>query len=199
MPYKAACVATGGMERYEEEGTRMNYRSAGLVRREQVVDTFQKDAQQSSWGTLMSLPLRFLYWIYEHRLLQQIVQRPMPRHIGIILDGNRRHARQQGLHDPRTIYQRGAKKLDDILDWCAELSIPAVTLWVLSTENFKRSPTEVSGILAAIEAKVRTLALIRFCIKNGFEYRPLAGSMCYGSWLLRPFVPRNQRLRNTIR
>jgi short-chain Z-isoprenyl diphosphate synthase len=133
-------------------------RASRLIHGGQVVDTSQKDTRRPSCGKLLSLPLRFLYWIYERRLLHQIEQRPMPRHIGIILDGNRRHARQQGLHDPRTIYQRGAEKLDDILDWCAELSIPAVTLWVFSTENFKRSPTEVSGILEAIEAKVGTLA-----------------------------------------
>jgi len=53
--------------------------------------------------------------------------------------------------DPCEIYQRGAEKLDDILDWCAELRIPAVTLWVFSTENLKRSQAEVSGILSAIE------------------------------------------------
>jgi short-chain Z-isoprenyl diphosphate synthase len=82
----------------------------------------------------------------------------MPRHIGIILDGNRRHARKRGLSDPCEIYQRGADKLDDILDWCAELRIPAVTLWVFSTENLKRSQAEVSGILSAIEAKVAALA-----------------------------------------
>ena len=104
------------------------------------------------------LLLRFLYWIYERRLLNQLKQKPMPRHIGIILDGNRRHARKQGLSDPCEIYQRGAEKLDDILDWCAELGIPAVTLWVFSTENLKRPQAEVSGILSAIEAKVAALA-----------------------------------------
>src|SRR5262249_46504927 len=76
-------------------------------------------------GTATSLLLRFLYWIYERRLLNQLKQRPMPRHIGIILDGNRRHARKRGLSDPSEIYQRGAERLDDILDWCAELRIPA--------------------------------------------------------------------------
>jgi hypothetical protein len=45
-------------------------------------------------GAAVSLPLRFLYWIYERRLLNQIKDRPMPRHIGIILDGNRRHCSQ---------------------------------------------------------------------------------------------------------
>jgi putative undecaprenyl diphosphate synthase len=43
--------------------------------------------------------------------------------------------------------------VDDILDWCAELRIRAVTLWVFSTENLKRSQAEVSGILSAIEAR----------------------------------------------
>ena len=104
------------------------------------------------------LLLRFLYWIYERRLLNQLKQKAMPRHIGIILDGNRRHARKQGLSNPCEIYQRGAEKLDDILDWCAELGIPAVTLWVFSTENLRRPQAEVSGILSAIEAKVAALA-----------------------------------------
>jgi short-chain Z-isoprenyl diphosphate synthase len=109
-------------------------------------------------GAATSLPLRFLYWIYERRLLHQLKLRPMPRHIGIILDGNRRHARKRGLSDPCEIYRHGADKLDDILNWCAELCIPAVTLWVFSTENLKRSQAEVFGILAAIEAKVSALA-----------------------------------------
>ena len=116
----------------------------------------ERKAPDKSAGT--SLLLRFLYWIYERRLLNQLKRRPMPRHIGIILDGNRRHARKRGLSDPCEIYQRGAEKLDDILDWCADLRIPALTLWVFSTENLKRTQAEVSGILSAIEAKVAALA-----------------------------------------
>jgi len=52
----------------------------------------------------------------------------------------------------------GADKLDDLLTWCVELKIPAVTLWVLSTDNLARNPQEVSGILAAIETKLLELA-----------------------------------------
>jgi short-chain Z-isoprenyl diphosphate synthase len=81
-----------------------------------------------------------------------------PRHVGIILDGNRRHGRENNLTDPRDIYSAGADKLDDLLGWCAELGIPAITLWVLSTDNFQRSEEEVSGIFAAIEAKLNRLA-----------------------------------------
>jgi short-chain Z-isoprenyl diphosphate synthase len=139
-------------------------RAATLIFDKQTVsarlDTWQTATQRKppdkSTGT--SLLVRFLYWIYERRLLDQLKQRPMPRHIGIILDGNRRHARKRGVSDPCEIYQCGAEKLDDILDWCSELHIPAVTLWVFSTENLKRSQAEVSSILSAIEAKVAALA-----------------------------------------
>ncbi len=99
-----------------------------------------------------------LYYLYERRLLRQVRRRPVPRHVGIILDGNRRYARERGLADPLEAYTLGARKLDDVLEWCAQLSIPAVTLWVFSTENLKRSAAEVSGILSAVEAKLSQLA-----------------------------------------
>ena len=82
----------------------------------------------------------------------------MPGHVGVILDGNRRYARKQGFPDPNRAYELGAQKLDEVLLWCSELGIPAVTLWVCSTENLKRSHAEVSGILRAVEAKIGALA-----------------------------------------
>jgi short-chain Z-isoprenyl diphosphate synthase len=102
--------------------------------------------------------LRVFYYLYQRRLLQQIRGRPLPRHIGIILDGNRRHGRALGLTDHRRIYELGAEKLDDLLGWCAELKIPAVTLWVFSPDNLRRAPEEVSGIFVAIEGKMAALA-----------------------------------------
>ena len=98
-----------------------------------------------------------LYLLYEKRLLSQVRCRPMPRHVGLILDGNRRYGRQHNLSDPLEIYAAGAEKLDDLLSWCADLTIPAITLWVFSTDNFGRQPEEVSGILTAVEAKLRML------------------------------------------
>jgi hypothetical protein len=86
------------------------------------LDIWQKATEQKppEKNTGTSLLLRFLYWIYERRPLTQLKRRPMLHHIGIILDGNRRHARKRGVSDPCEIYQRGAEKLDDILNWCAE-------------------------------------------------------------------------------
>jgi short-chain Z-isoprenyl diphosphate synthase len=102
--------------------------------------------------------LRLLYWLYESRLRRQIRRHQVPRHVGIILDGNRRHARKHGLANPRAAYDLGADKLDDVLAWCSDLAIPAVTLWVCSIDNLKRPQTEVAGILAAVEAKISALA-----------------------------------------
>jgi short-chain Z-isoprenyl diphosphate synthase len=104
-------------------------------------------------GSLMR-PIYALYW---RRLLAQVLQSPPPRHVGIILDGNRRFGRLSGMIDPLKVYEQGAQKLDDLLDWCGELSIPAVTLWVCSTDNLTREPKEVAGILGALEVKLRAL------------------------------------------
>ncbi len=100
-----------------------------------------------------------LYRLYERRLSRQIAGGALPRHVGIILDGNRRHGREAGLSDPRRIYDAGAEKLDDVLDWCCDLGIPAVTLWVCSTENLARPEAEVAGILGAVAAKLGALAI----------------------------------------
>lgn len=98
-----------------------------------------------------------IYRLYQRRLLRKVRRQAMPQHIGLILDGNRRHARLNNLTEPQAIYATGADRLDDLLGWCVDLGIPAITLWVFSTENFDRRAEEVSGLLAAIEAKLRRL------------------------------------------
>ena len=100
----------------------------------------------------------FLYYLYARLLLGQVRGRAVPRHLGIILDGNRRFALQRGVPDLREAYALGADRLDDVLEWCAEVGIPAVSLWVFSTNNFRRPATEISGILAAVESKLTALA-----------------------------------------
>jgi short-chain Z-isoprenyl diphosphate synthase len=120
--------------------------------------TTRRVPETSSTHNPLLQMLRLLYWLYECRLRRQIRHRLLPRHVGIILDGNRRHARKRGLADPRAAYDLGAEKLDDVLAWCSDLAIPAVTLWVCSIDNLKRPQTEVTGILAAVEAKISALA-----------------------------------------
>jgi short-chain Z-isoprenyl diphosphate synthase len=83
----------------------------------------------------------------------------MPRHVGVILDGNRRWARAMGYSDVSEGHRRGARKIEDLLDWCRELGIPIVTLWLLSTDNLSaRDPGEIAALLDVIEGAVWRLA-----------------------------------------
>jgi short-chain Z-isoprenyl diphosphate synthase len=106
---------------------------------------------------LLPIFMHPLYRAYEERLMFTIRSRPLPRHLGIILDGNRRHAQILGITDPGEVYHIGARKLDDVLDWCCELRIPTITLWVFSPDNLRRPLAERSGIFAAIQAKLTAL------------------------------------------
>ena len=54
-------------------------------------------------------------------------------------------------------YAIGAEKLDDVLAWCCDFVIPAVTLWVCSIDNLKRSEAEICSIFTAVEAKIGAL------------------------------------------
>src|SRR5258708_19939853 len=81
-------------------------------------------------GDVLLAPMfRLIYYLYARRLVRDVGSRPMPRHVGIILDGNRRHGRSRGITEPREVYGLGANKLDEILDWSAALDIPPVPLW----------------------------------------------------------------------
>jgi short-chain Z-isoprenyl diphosphate synthase len=101
---------------------------------------------------------QLVYYVYARRLEAEVRRSPVPQHVGIILDGNRRWARAQGIRDPVDAYRAGAGKLDEVLAWCAELGIPAVTLWAFSTENLARTPGEIRGLLSVIETKLGALA-----------------------------------------
>jgi tritrans,polycis-undecaprenyl-diphosphate synthase [geranylgeranyl-diphosphate specific] len=86
------------------------------------------------------------YHIYSWLLWRQIKDTPMPKHVGIILDGNRRFARQQN-KDASFGHEQGAKRIDEVLDWCFDSGIKIVTIYVFSTENFDRNEREIDKIM----------------------------------------------------
>jgi short-chain Z-isoprenyl diphosphate synthase len=101
--------------------------------------------------------LGLLYNLYERRLLRELRGGPLPRHVGLILDGNRRYAQHNGLSNGDA-YRRGADKVDEILNWCESLGIPQVTVWVLSIDNLERPADELRSLLEVIERKIENLA-----------------------------------------
>lgn len=84
-----------------------------------------------------------LYKLYEDRLLRDLDRSRLPRHIGVIHDGHRRFARAERLPDYTSSYRVGMDKVIDFLGWCADLEIPTVTCWLLSTENLQRPREEL--------------------------------------------------------
>jgi len=91
-----------------------------------------------------------LYPFYEWRIVSDLDFSKTPRHVGVILDGNRRFAKANpSALDPKG-HRRGASKIVEFLGWCDEAKVEVVTLWLLSTENFKRTPDELDGLLRII-------------------------------------------------
>jgi short-chain Z-isoprenyl diphosphate synthase len=98
-----------------------------------------------------------LYWLYERRLLAEIRSlEKLPRHIGIIMDGNRRFAKAIGL-DSKTGHDYGAGKAREVLDWCLELGIEHVTIWGFSSDNSSRNPDEVAHLFSLFAREAKAL------------------------------------------
>lgn len=89
------------------------------------------------------MALGLLYRIYERNLLAGLDRDRLPQHIGIVLDGHRRYARQEGLRSYTESYRVGMARFEEFLGWADELDIPAVTAWVLSRENLSRPAEEL--------------------------------------------------------
>lgn len=90
-----------------------------------------------------------LYSLYERRLQRELKGRRRPKHVAIMCDGNRRWARENGFTDVSHGHRVGAKKIVEVVDWCDEQDIESVTVYLLSTENLRRSAEEL-GLLMRI-------------------------------------------------
>nr|WP_308129715.1 polyprenyl diphosphate synthase [Kitasatospora aureofaciens] len=97
-------------------------------------------------------PLRTLY---TRRLRREVMAGPLPRHVGLIMDGNRRWARQMGMANPSLGHKVGAEHVEEVLSWCEALRIRHVTVFLCSTENLqRRDDTEVAYLMRLIEQVV---------------------------------------------
>lgn len=103
----------------------------------------------------------------------------LPKHIAIIMDGNRRWARKNGLPDGKG-HEAGAENLQKIVEYCRDLGIKHLTVYALSTENWRlRSPMEVKGLFDLLVRIVKTKAEeyqksgIKFFVLGNFQAFPL--------------------------
>ncbi len=96
----------------------------------------------------------FLYRLYEYRLRREIDAAQMPHHVAIIVDGNRRWAKQRLLESAAHGHRAGARKIPEFLGWCEQRGIDVVTLYLLSTDNLSgradQELTELFGIIGTL-------------------------------------------------
>lgn len=92
----------------------------------------------------------------------------IPKHLGIIIDGNRRWARERGLPTFEG-HRKGLRKMKDVVQWCKEKGIKTLTLFVFSTENWKRSKGEVAYLMKLL--KKATSVDLKEVAKKGVRVR----------------------------
>ncbi len=97
------------------------------------------------------------YYLYLKRLRKEAKGWKIPKHVGIIMDGNRRYARYKGVDDISIGHRKGAEKLEEVLSWCMEVGIKVVTVWSFSLDNFRRPPEEVAALFQLFEEKIKEL------------------------------------------
>lgn len=94
-----------------------------------------------------------VYRLYEYFLYRQLDKELAPRHVGIILDGNRRYAKKQGMEVPWFGHQKGAAKVMEVLRILWEAGVKVCTLYTFSVENFDRNKDEVDEIMSLAKEK----------------------------------------------
>ena len=82
---------------------------------------------------------------------------PTPKHVAIVMDGNRRFAESRSIHRARG-HEHGADKLVEVLEWCLALGVEALSVYAFSTDNLKRDEEEVAGLFALAERRLLELA-----------------------------------------
>ncbi|MCL2296616.1 MAG: polyprenyl diphosphate synthase [Methanomassiliicoccaceae archaeon] len=98
------------------------------------------------------------YSRYKRELTQEIKKGPIPKHIAMIMDGNRRYAAEYLDGDGNEGHRKGEEKIEEMLEWCLDLGIRYVTVYALSTENFKRDKDELDFIMELSETALHRMA-----------------------------------------
>lgn len=113
----------------------------------------------------MRVVRELIYRLYERRLSRRLDRAALPKHVALILDGNRRFAIEKGFRNVAEGHRLGADRIHDVLDWCSELDIAHVTLWLLSTDNLARDDDEVRDLATIISHTVRRIADTRDTVR----------------------------------
>lgn len=110
---------------------------------------------------------------YEKRLLGRVKRRDhLPNHIGIILDGNRRFAKERDIPEEKG-HMFGADRLENVLEWAQEIGIKHMTVYAFSKENFNRSLEEIGELMNLFKERFEELTSDERIYENEVKVRAI--------------------------
>lgn len=112
------------------------------------------------------------YQAYEKKLLREVLEGPIPHHVAIIMDGNRRFAQELGLHSADG-HRRGKDKLEEVLEWCLDVDVRILTVYAFSQENLHRDDGEVKDLMALFAENFRRVGDDERVHKHGIRLKVL--------------------------
>jgi len=146
-----------------------------------------KQAARVFWRTLPRQLFKPLYTLYENHIVQKLKQRNyLPKHLGVILDGNRHFARAKN-KSLKFGWEMGEKRVEDLLKWSAEVGIKYVTVWVFSTDNFKRAPHEVQDLMSVFMQTAAQMLTSGILQKNSIRIKILGDLTGFSDELIEKF------------
>lgn len=119
----------------------------------------------------------------------------VPRHVAIVLDGNRRYAKKLGLQ-PWKGHEFGIKKLEELLKWCLELGIKELTLYSFSTENFNRAKDEIRFLFGLFKKKFEEMKNDSEVLKKGVRINVIGRVDMFPPGIKKAMLETAERTRN---
>jgi tritrans,polycis-undecaprenyl-diphosphate synthase [geranylgeranyl-diphosphate specific] len=101
-----------------------------------------------------------------------VLEGPIPKHIAIIMDGNRRFARELGI-EPTEGHLKGKDKLEEVTDWCLEVGVKILTVFAFSTENLKRKTEEIDKLMRLFAENFRRAGDDERAHKHGIRVKAI--------------------------
>ncbi len=113
-----------------------------------------------------------VYREYEELLEEEILEKPLPEHVAIIMDGNRRYAKKIGVPTEEG-YLYGAATTEHVIEWCFDIGVKQLTIYAFSIENFCRTEEEKEQLFALMQGEFEKISRDERVHKRGVRVKAI--------------------------
>ncbi len=113
-----------------------------------------------------------VYREYEELLEEEILEKPLPEHVAIIMDGNRRYAKKIGVPTEEG-YLYGAATTEHVIEWCFDIGVKQLTIYAFSIENFCRTEEEKEQLFALMQGEFEKISRDERVHKHGVRVKAI--------------------------